>query len=123
MLRRHEALRTCFKTVEGEPAQAIQPAASLEMPLVDLAGLPKPERKQAAARLCVEEAQRPFDLTRGVLLRAKLFRLSEADHILLLTMHHIASDGWSLGLLNQELGGLYAALIEGKPSPLPELPI
>ena len=123
ILRRHEALRTCFKTVEGEPAQAIQPAASLEMPLVDLAGLPKPERKQAAARLCVEEAQRPFDLTRGVLLRAKLFRLSEADHILLLTMHHIASDGWSLGLLNQELGGLYAALIEGKPSPLPELPI
>ena len=74
-------------------------------------------------RLCTEEAQRPFDLTRDVLLRAKLFRMGETDHILLLTMHHIASDGWSVGLLVRELGTLYQAFLEGKPSRLPELPI
>ena len=71
----------------------------------------------------MEEAQRPFDLTRDVLLRARLFRLGEADHILLLTMHHIASDGWSMGLLVHELSDPLPAFIEGKPSPLPELPI
>ena len=74
-------------------------------------------------RLCAEEARRPFDLTRDVLLRAKLFRLGEADHILLLTMHHIASDSWSLGVLSRELSALYTAFVEGKPSPLPELSI
>ena len=71
----------------------------------------------------MEEAQRPFDLARDLLLRARLFRLGEADHILFLTMHHIASDGWSMGLLVRELSILYEAFVEGKPSPLPELPI
>ena len=95
----------------------------MEMPLVDIEGLPEPEREETALRLCTEEAQRPFDLTRDVLLRAKLLRLGEADHILILTMHHIASDGWSLGVLSRELSELYAAFVDGKPSPLPELPV
>ncbi len=123
VLRRHEALRTCFTGVESQPAQVIQPAASVEIPLVDLEGSPQPEREETAKRLCAEEARRPFDLTRDVLLRAKLFRLGEADHILLLTMHHIASDDWSVGLLNRELGTLYEAFVEGKASPLTELPV
>ena len=97
--------------------------ASLEMPIMDLSGPPKAEGEAQAERLCAEEAQRPFDLTRDLLLRARLFRLGAADHILLLTMHHIASDGWSLGLLLRELSALYGAFVEGKPSPLPELPL
>jgi hypothetical protein len=123
VLRRHEPLRTSFRAVEGQPVQVIQPVASLEMQLVDLRGQPKPEREAKAKRLCTEEAQRPFDLTRDLLLRAMLFRLGEADHILLLTMHHIASDGWSVGLLVRELSTLYEAFLEDKPSPLPELPV
>ena len=123
IVRRHEALRTCFKTVNGEPSQLIQPAASLEMPLVDLGDLPEPEREETALRFCKEEAQRPFDLTRDILLRVKLLRLGEADHILILTMHHIASDGWSLGVLNHELSELYAAFVDDNPSPLPEPPV
>ncbi len=79
VLRRHESLRTCFKTMEGEAVQVIQPAASLEMPLVDLGGLPEPEREAEARRLCSKEAQRPFNLTQDVLLRARLFQLGEAD--------------------------------------------
>jgi len=123
VLRRHEPLRTRFEAVEGRPAPVIQAAASLEMPLVDLRGLAKPEREEEARRLCAEEAQRPFDLTKDLLLRAKLLRLGAADHILVLTMHHIASDGWSVGLLVRELSTLYEAFVEGKPSPLSELPV
>ena len=122
-LRRHKSLRTCFRAVEGQPVQVIQPVASLEMPAVDLRGLPEPEREAKAKQLCMEEARRPFDLTRDILLRARLFRLGEADHIFFLNMHHIASDGWSVGLLVRELRALYEAFVEGKPSPLPELPV
>jgi amino acid adenylation domain-containing protein len=123
VLRRHESLRTGFKEVEGQLVQVIQPVTSLEMPLVDLRSLPKPERKAKARRLCTEEARCPFDLTRDLLLRARLFRLSEADHILLLNMHHIASDGWSVGVLARELSSLYEAFVEGRPSPLPDLSV
>ena len=123
VLRRHETLRTRFKTVEGRPVQEIQTAASIEIALVDLTKLSKPEREVEVKRLCVEEAQRPFELTRDLLLRATLYRLGEADYILLLNVHHIASDGWSMGLLIRELTVLYAAFVEGQPSPLPELPV
>ncbi|MGP8094399.1 MAG: condensation domain-containing protein, partial [Candidatus Sulfotelmatobacter sp.] len=123
ILRRHDSLRTSFKAVEGQPVQVIQAMASLEMPIMDLSGPPKAEGEAQAERLCAEEAQRPFDLTRDLLLRARLLRLGAADHILLLTMHHMASDGWSLGLLLRELSALYGAFVEGKPSPLPELPL
>ena len=101
----------------------VQAAASLEMPLVDLSGLPEPEREVEAKRLCIQESQRPFDLSRDLLLRARLYRLGEREHILCLTMHHIVSDGWSMGLLVRELRTLYEAFVEGRPSPLPELPI
>jgi aspartate racemase len=123
VLRRHESLRTRFEAVKGQPVQVIQSGASLEMPLVDLRGLPGPEREAEAKRLCMEEARRPFDLQLDLMLRAGLLRLGETDHILFLNMHHIASDGWSMGLLVRELRTLYEAFVEGKPSPLPKLPV
>src|SRR5262249_34519889 len=86
-------------------------------------GLDPTEREAKAQRLSTEEAFRPFDLSRGPLLRAMLLRLAGADDLLMLTMHHIVSDGWSMGVLNKELAALYAAYSEGHPSPLPELPI
>jgi amino acid adenylation domain-containing protein len=123
ILRRHESLRTRFEFVEGQSLQVIQPASSLEMALVDLTGLPKVEREAEANRLCFEEARRPFDFTCDILLRARLFRLDQADYVLFLNIHHIASDEWSVGLLLGELSNLYQAFIEGRPSPLPELQI
>jgi aspartate racemase len=123
VVQRHEALRTHFEAVEGQAVQVIQPVASVEMPLVDLRGLVEPEREAQAQRLCVQESQRPFDLARDLLLRATVFQLGETDHILFLNMHHIASDEWSVYVLIRELKTLYHAFCEGKPSPLPELPI
>ncbi len=123
ILRRHESLRTRFEAVEGQPVQVIQPVASLEMPLVDLSGLPEPEREAEARRLCMKEAQRPFDLRHDLMQRVTLLRLGEREHVFLLTLHHIASDAWSMGLLVRELRTLYEAFVEGKPSPLPELPV
>src|SRR5208282_2920765 len=123
IVRRHETLHTRFEAVEGQPVQVIQPVASLEMPLIDLNGLLEPEREREALRLCMEEAKRPFDLSLDLLLRSKLIRLGEREHILFLNLHHIASDGWSLEVLFRELGSFYLAFSEEKPSPLPELPV
>jgi amino acid adenylation domain-containing protein len=123
VLHRHEPLRTHFETVQGRPVQVVEPAASLEMPLVDLRGLPESAREPEARRLCMKEAQRSFNLGHDLMLRASLFRLGETKHILFVNMHHIASDGWSRGLLFRELRSLYGAFVEGKPSPLPELPV
>ncbi|HEX8348925.1 MAG TPA: condensation domain-containing protein, partial [Hymenobacter sp.] len=120
---RHEALRTTFRMVSGEPLQVIAPVLVLTLPLVDLRSLPEAQQEAQAERLATEEAQQPFDLAMGPLLRAKLLHLSEAEHILLLTMHHIVSDGWSMGVMIRELAALYKAFSMGKPSPLPELPI
>ncbi|HSG39079.1 MAG TPA: condensation domain-containing protein, partial [Thermoanaerobaculia bacterium] len=121
IVRRHEALRTVFAAIEGSPVQVIQPAAPFELPVVDLAALP--ESEAAALTLAREEAARPFDLARGPLLRGVLLRLGGEDHVAVLTLHHIASDGWSMGLLVHEVGTLYTAFAEGRPSPLPELPV
>lgn len=123
ILRRHEALRTRFEAVEGRPVQVIQPGASLEVPFLDLNGLPEHEREAEAMRLCTEEAQRPFNLAQDLMLRSNLIRLGEREHILFLNVHHIASDGWSMGLLVRELGSLYQAFSEEKPSPLVELAV
>jgi hypothetical protein len=90
---------------------------------VDLTGRPESEREEEVQRLVSEEARRPFDLAQGPLFRSKLLRLSEDDHLLLLTMHHIVSDGWSMGILHRELSILYGALSRSQPSPLPALPI
>ncbi|HWS55882.1 MAG TPA: condensation domain-containing protein, partial [Pyrinomonadaceae bacterium] len=121
--RRHGVLRTRFGSEGGEPYQLIEAAAPVELGVTDLSGMEEAAREAEAARLAAEEARRPFDLSRGPLLRASLLRLSEGEHVLLLTMHHIASDAWSLGVLVREAGALYEAFSSGKPSPLAELPV
>jgi hypothetical protein len=123
IVSRHESLRTIFSYVDGSPVQVISEGTLAELPVNDLTQLPAAERETEARRLASEEARRPFDLSRGPLLRASLLRLAEEDHILLLTMHHIVSDGWSSGILFREFGALYEAFTAGKPSPLPELTI
>ena len=120
---RHEPLRTTFASVEGKPVQVIAPSLQLDLPVTDLSSLPAGARHAEAYRLATEEARTPFDLANGPVIRAKLLRLDLQDYILLLSMHHIVSDGWSLGILFQELGTLYMSFAAGQPSPLPELPI
>src|SRR5271166_1052329 len=116
IVRRHEALRTVFRKAEGGPIQIVLPELELFMPIIDLAGLPEAE----LIRQLAEAAYKPFDLARGPLLRAALYRLGEEEHLLFLNIHHIVSDGWSSGVLLGELSRLYAAFVEGRPSPLPE---
>src|SRR5262249_12927962 len=123
IVRRHAALRTTFPTVDGRPVQAVADSLALALPVVDLRGLPAGAREAEAARLATEEAQRPFDLAGGPLVRASLLQLDDADYVFLLTMHHIVSDGWSMGVFFRELTALYAAFAAGQPSPLPALPI
>ncbi|MFL6292352.1 MAG: amino acid adenylation domain-containing protein, partial [Thermoanaerobaculia bacterium] len=118
---RHEVLRTRFVELDGQPWQEILPAGMSALPFVDLAGLPLDIRERELARLGREEAERPFVLAHGPLLRARLVRLEQDEHVLLLTLHHIASDGWSEAILDRELSALYEG---GYPHPeLPELPV
>ena len=121
--RRHEALRTTFITVRGELVQAI--ASQFTVPLVemDLSGLTPNDRNAQARRIAAEDAQVPFDLAVGPLIRTTLLRLGEQEFILLLTMHHIIFDGWSFTILLRELSEIYEAYAAGRPSPLPELAI
>jgi amino acid adenylation domain-containing protein len=124
IVRRHETLRTRFVAVRGEPQQVIEDQAIVELPVLDLTYLSGGEEREAEAmRLAREEAQQPFNLKQAPLLRAKLLRLGELNHVLLFTMHHIISDAWSTGVLIQEVSVLYGALSAGRQSPLPELPI
>jgi amino acid adenylation domain-containing protein len=123
IVRRHEALRTSFASHAGQTVQVIHPPAPLPLPLTDLRRLPPSQRQPALDRLATAEAQRPFDLRRGPLLRAHLVRRHDHDHLLLLTMHHIISDGWSMGLFFRELATLYAAPAHARTSTLPPLPI
>jgi amino acid adenylation domain-containing protein len=117
IVRRHEALRTTFEGGEGEPVQVIARAAALTIPLVEL------EDASEMQRLIREEAAQAFDLARGPLLRAKLLRVAADDHVLLLTLHHIICDGWSIGVFMGELAALYEAYVSGQQSPLAKLPI
>ncbi|HEX5760247.1 MAG TPA: amino acid adenylation domain-containing protein [Thermoanaerobaculia bacterium] len=123
VVRRHEALRTTFTAAGEEPAQLLHPPAATPLPLADLASLEPRRRAAESERLAREEARRPFDLTRGPLLRAALLRRGPADHLLVLVLHHIVCDGWSMEVLVRELAALYAAFAAGAPSALPELPI
>jgi amino acid adenylation domain-containing protein len=123
IVRRHEALRTSFPEIDGEPAQVFAPPASILLPLTDLSDLAPVEREHAARRLAEADAGRPFDLSNGPLLRVSVLRLAEEEHVLLLTMHHIVSDGWSMGVLLKELTALYEAFVDKRDSPLPDLPI
>ncbi|MFP2911577.1 amino acid adenylation domain-containing protein, partial [Pyxidicoccus sp. 3LFB2] len=123
LVRRHEALRTSFHVVRGEPVQVIEPRGLAPSTTVDLSHLPAAARATEARRRAQDESQRPFDLEKGPLLRTSLLKLSEQEHVLVLVMHHIVSDGWSMGLLVDELARLYAAFSQGRSSPLPELPV
>jgi amino acid adenylation domain-containing protein len=121
--RRHESLRATFVTINGQPAQLIATAQPVDLPVTDLSGLPETRREVEATRMAAEEARRPFDLARGPVLRLRLLKLGDEEHIALMTMHHIISDGWSIGILIREFAALYQAFTAGRPSPLPELPI
>jgi len=119
--QRHEVLRTTFTTIDGQPEQVIAPESHFTLPLSDLSGIPPPDRNTHAERLAREEAQLPFDLSTGPLVRARLLRLSPEDHVLLLSMHHIVSDGWSMGVLVREVAALYESYASGAESPLKDL--
>ena len=123
VVRRHEVLRTSYVVDEGGPVQVIHPAEPLTMPLIDLTALTEAKRQALMTELIFEEWQRPFDLARGPVLRAQLLKLGDTEHVVLFIMHHIASDGWSVGVLIREVAALYEAFAAGRPSPLPELPI
>ncbi len=125
IVRRHEALRTTFRgSTRGEAVEVVHPPVPFPLPLLDLAGLSAAALRAELTRLAGDHGRRPFALDRGPLLRVGLARLDGADrHALLLSMHHIVSDGWSLDVFVRELAALYAAFAAGRPSPLPELPV
>ncbi|HEX2188555.1 MAG TPA: condensation domain-containing protein, partial [Longimicrobiaceae bacterium] len=125
IVRRHDALRTVFVERGGTPRQVIAPFGGFRLTVIDLAHLPEETREAEVQRELVAEggAARPFDLSTGPLFRVSLLRLGAQEHVLLLSQHHIVSDGWSMGVLYRELSALYAAYREGRESPLPELPV
>src|ERR1043165_3489653 len=121
--RRHEVMRTSFVIEDDEPTQKILSPQPVRIPLIDLSCLSTYEREAEAMRLARREAQQPFDLSVGPLVRLKLLRLEADEHMLLLTVHHIVFDGWSTGVLISELTALYRAYESGEDSPLAELPV
>jgi amino acid adenylation domain-containing protein len=123
VVQRHEVLRTTFDSVDGKPVQLVAPELEIPVPVEELVQLTETEQEAAVRRLAKDEAQELFDLTTGPLLRARLLCLGEEEHVLLLTMHHIISDGWSMGVFLREVAQTYTAFEAGDPSPLPELPI
>ncbi|HEY9422715.1 MAG TPA: amino acid adenylation domain-containing protein, partial [Thermoanaerobaculia bacterium] len=116
IVRRHEALRTTFAVKDGRPVQVVAAELDLHVPLEEL-------DEADLHRRSLQEARQPFDLTAGPLARARLLRLAEEEHVLLVTLHHIVADGWSIGVFVRELSALYAAFAAGRPSPLPELEV
>ncbi|MBW5251544.1 AMP-binding protein [Streptomyces sp. P01-B04] len=123
IVERHEILRTTYGQTGGIPMQTVHPFTGVELPTVDLTGLPEAEREAAARRRCQEETDRPFVLERDPMLRPMLLRLADDEHLLLICQHHIATDGWSLNVLIRELGERYSAHVRGVPVDLPELPV
>ena len=123
IVRRHEVLRTNFVLVNGSPMQFVSEERFLEISVDDFTGLPEAEREAEVLRVATTESQRSFDFSQDLLMRARLLRLTNREHVFLLTMHHIVSDDWSGGVLFSELGTLYEAFSSGKPSPLTDLTI
>ena len=121
--QRHEILRTTITTHQEDPVQVIAAAQSVALTVINLDHLPQEEQQDAIQHHAVTIVQSPFDLAQGPLWRATLIRLKATEHILLLTMHHIISDGWSHGVMFREMGALYAAILNGQPPVLSELPI
>jgi non-ribosomal peptide synthetase component F/thioesterase domain-containing protein len=121
IIQRHEALRTTFSVVNGQPVQVIRPTLRIVVPATDLRHLPKAERDAEMDRLSFQEARRGFDLSVGPLFRASLLRVEDNEHVLLVTPHHTVADYWSIGLISNELGALYEAYSRGSEPTLPEL--
>ena len=119
IVQRHESLRTNFVLDGDEPVQVVTPSDRLSLPLIDLQELLEEQQRLTVQHLSEIEAQRPFDLSRDPLMRSLLLRLKPQKHILLMTMHHIVSDGWSIGILYHEMIVLYQALRQGVATPLP----
>jgi amino acid adenylation domain-containing protein len=123
VIRRHEVLRTTFPNVDGQPRLVIAPAENFTLDAIDLRELPKEKRDEEALRMATKEARKPFDLGKGSVLRVKLFRLEEEEHLLIWNVHCIICDGASSDVFYQDLTAIYRAFSCGKPSPLPDLPI
>ena len=123
IIARHEALRTTFQMVKGSPAQVIAPSLEIRIGTADLSSLPESAREAEARKLALAEIARPFKLQSGPLVRALLLKLSDADHVFILSTHHIVSDRWSLGVVWNELTELYEQAVTDKPAELPTLPI
>ncbi len=123
IVRRHEVLRTTFRSVDGSPLQVASSESPLLLPVVDLSDRAESERQDEARRIAADESRRPFDLEQGPLMRVLLLRLDPEKHVLLLTMHHIVCDGWSMGILFRELSALYNAFRRGNLVPFTDLPI
>lgn len=123
MLRRHQILRTSFREIDGRPMQVIEAHTPIALPLVDLSNIAEDVQRAEIQRWGMREAQMPFDLSRGPLMRVTLFRLGSVDHMLVANLHHIITDGWSQAIFLRELITLYDAFASGQPSPLPGLPV
>ncbi|MEM7582115.1 MAG: amino acid adenylation domain-containing protein [Acidobacteriota bacterium] len=123
LVRRHEVLRTHFVEVEGEATQVVAGWQPKQIPHIDLSSLDEEQRENEGRRIAAEDAKRPFDLSRGPLLRLSVVETTPDEHVVLFNMHHIVCDGWSMGILLRELRALYDAALNGRPSPLSELPI
>ena len=123
VLRRHESLRTVFDSLDGQPTQIIQPEVEVQIPVVDISSTPEDQREQAALAIASEEGKKPFDLTQGPLLRTLLVRLKPDHHLLILVMHHVITDGWSIAILFKELTKCYEAYSKGQDPELPTLPV
>ncbi|HET6978724.1 MAG TPA: condensation domain-containing protein [Pyrinomonadaceae bacterium] len=123
IVRRHEVLRTSFTFIGDQPMQVINPPSEWSLPVEDLRVLPDELREAEVLRQSTDETRQPFDLGRGPLLRVRLLRTGEQEHVILFTMHHIVADAWSSGVLVDEVMALYGAYAAGRSSPLPELPI
>lgn len=123
IVRRHDILRTSFKTVDGEPIQEIDPNLNITLSVVDWSNLPQPEQCVQIQQFAISQIDRPFNLAEGPLLRVALLQLNAAESVLLLTMHHTIADAWSSGIIMRELAALYEAFSASKPSPLPDLSI
>jgi len=118
LIERHEALRTTFEGSEGVPVQVIQDSQPLELPIHDLKDLHDADRESEILHYMEQQVTKSFDLAKGPLLSAFLLRFSEREHMLFITVHHIVSDGWSMGILLRELSDLYEAFTTDRPSPL-----
>ena len=123
LVARHESLRTTFGSVDGRGVQHIHPPRQIQVPLLDLSALPGAQRNAEVGKLLAAECTEPFDLRQGPLMRARLMRIAEDDHVLALTMHHIITDGWSMGIMTRELTALYGAALRGEQAALPALPV